>query len=51
MSLKAATEPGWDGVSGDTTKSVRAPGRWLWILLGIAVGVAAALVTVYLLRR
>ncbi|HEY2748122.1 MAG TPA: hypothetical protein VGL86_26040, partial [Polyangia bacterium] len=49
--MKAATEPGWDGVATDATKSVRAPSRWLWILVGIALGVVAALVTVYFLRR
>ncbi len=49
--MKAATEPTWDGVAGDPTKSVRSPSRWLWILVGVAFGVVAALVTVYFLRR
>ncbi|HXU68825.1 MAG TPA: serine/threonine-protein kinase [Polyangia bacterium] len=49
--MKAATAPGWEGVAGDKTKSIRAPSRWLLLIAGVLVGVIAALIAVYALRR
>ena len=49
--MKAATAPDWAAVAGDETKSVRVPLRWIMLLAGICVGIAAALVAVYVLRR
>ena len=50
--MNAATAPsGWESVAGDPTKSIYAPSRWLWILVGVVAGMAAALVAVYFLRR
>ena len=46
--MKAATAPGWEEAAGDKTKSVRVPTRLLLVLLGIFVGIGAALVAVYL---
>jgi serine/threonine protein kinase len=50
--MSAATAPsGWDAVRDDRTHQIRPPSRWLWVALGMAVGIVAALITVYALRR
>jgi serine/threonine protein kinase len=50
--MNAATAPaGWEALVTDATRSVVAPARWLWILVGLLFGVAAALTAVYYLRR
>jgi hypothetical protein len=50
--MNAATAPsGWEAVGADATKSVYAPPRWLWLILGVFAGIAAALTVMFLLRR
>jgi serine/threonine-protein kinase len=49
--MKAATAPEWAAVAGDKTKSIRVPMRWIMLLCGVILGIAAALVAVYVLRR
>jgi len=50
--MNAATAPsGWEAVAGDPTKSIYAPSRWMWILVGLLFGIVAALTAVYFLRR
>jgi hypothetical protein len=50
--MSAATAPsGWDAVRDDRTHLIRPPSRWLWVALGMAAGIVAALITVYALRR
>jgi serine/threonine-protein kinase len=50
--MSAATAPsGWESVAGDATRSIHAPSRWVWILLGVVAGMTAALLVVYFLRR
>ncbi|MGZ3438457.1 MAG: serine/threonine-protein kinase [Polyangia bacterium] len=49
--MNAATAPaGWESVTSETTRSVRLPARWLWLIVGLLVGIFAALSTVYFLR-
>ena len=50
--MNAATAPtGWESVTGQTTRPLHLPARWLWLIVGLLVGILAALSTVYFLRH